>query len=219
MSVGVGFASVFTDALRGEACTIVGMAPEPQIMPVHRWVSTADASDRAVLAHCTGATIDLGCGPGRMAEHLVGRGVVVLGVDLVPEAVEQTRARGVRALQADMFGPLPGEGRWSTALLADGNVGVGGDPLRLLRRVRGLIAVGGRIVVDLAPPGTGLQVHTVRLRTGDRQSRPFPWAVLGVDALASVAASAGLEVDAVHDHDGRWVALLSRGPEEPACLA
>ncbi|MEP7765851.1 methyltransferase domain-containing protein [Sanguibacter sp. 25GB23B1] len=215
MSVGVGLASVFTDALRGEVCTIVGMAAEPEPVPVHRWASIADASDRAILAHCTGPTIDLGCGPGRMAEHLAGRGVDVLGVDVVPEAVAQTRARGVRAVQADMFGSLPGEGRWSSALLADGNVGIGGDPSRLLRRAGNLLAAGGRVVVDIAPPGTGLQIHTVRLRMGGRQSRPFPWAVLGVDALPSVAASAGLVVDAVHDHEGRWVALLSRTSEEP----
>ena len=36
--------------------------------------------------------------------------------------------RGATVLQRDIFGPLPGEGRWGTALLFDGNVGIGGDP-------------------------------------------------------------------------------------------
>ena len=30
--------------------------------------------------------------------------------------------------------PMPGEGRWDTVLLADGNIGIGGAPVALLRR-------------------------------------------------------------------------------------
>ena len=41
--------------------------------------------------------------------------------------------RGGAALRRDVFAPLPGEGRWYTALLADGNVGIGGDPVALLQ--------------------------------------------------------------------------------------
>ena len=88
-----------------------------------------------MLAHCVGPTLDVGCGPGRMSAHLAGRGRCVLGIDVVREAVDQTRARGVSALLRDVFAPLPGEGRWDTALLADGNIGIGGDPVALLRRV------------------------------------------------------------------------------------
>ncbi len=61
-----------------------------------------------------------------------------------------------------MFAPLPGEGRWGTALLADGNIGIGGDPVALLRRLREVLDPRGRIVVELAAPGTEPQ-----LRLGD----------------------------------------------------
>ncbi|QTE31012.1 methyltransferase domain-containing protein [Pengzhenrongella sicca] len=218
MTADVHFAAVFTAALQGEPCTIVGLGDQPQLIPAPRWRGAADAGDRAVLAQCTGSTIDLGCGPGRMAEHLAARGQTVLGVDLMPEAVAQTRARGVRAVRRDLFGPLPGEGHWGCALLADGNIGIGGDPVLLLRRARGLVAVGGVIVVDLAPPGAGLRVHTVHLRTGARRSRSFPWAVVGADAIGTVARAVGLDLDGLHEHEGRWFAVLRRTGGDPTCL-
>jgi SAM-dependent methyltransferase len=210
---------VFAAALGGERCWLSGLATTPQPLPVGRWCGEADLSDRAVLARCLSPTIDLGCGPGRMTAQLARDGVAVLGVDVVPEAVRRARARGVEVLHADLFGRLPGEGTWSSALLADGNIGIGGDPVRLLRRVRRLLAPEGRVVVDLAPPGSGLRVGMVRLRVAGRESRGFPWAVLGVDAVADVASSAGLEVAALHEYDGRWFAVLA-GPEVPdPCLS
>lgn len=219
MTADVHFAAVFTAALQGEPCTIEGLDDQPRPIPTRRWRGTADAGDRAVLAHCSGPTIDLGCGPGRMAEHLAARGQTVLGVDLMPEAITQTRARGVPAIRRDLFGPLPGEGSWGCALLADGNIGIGGDPVLLLRRARGLVVVGGVIVVDVAPPGAGLRLHTLHLRAGARRSRPFPWAVVGADAIGTVATAAGLDLDGLHEHHGRWFAVLRRGGGDPTCLS
>ena len=132
-------------------------------LALHRWDRPVDASDQAVLAHCVGPTIDVGCGPGRMSAHLSRMGRLALGVDLVRDAVHQAVERGATALHRDVFAPLPGEGRWQTALLADGNVGIGGDPVALLRRLRAVISEDGRVVVDLTPPGTGLTTGWVRL--------------------------------------------------------
>jgi SAM-dependent methyltransferase len=113
------------------------------------WKAAADVGDLALLGHCVGATLHVGCGPGRMSQTLAAQGAGVMGIDVVPEAVRQTRAGGACALVRDVFGPLPGEGRWDTALLADGNVGIGGDPVMLMRRVRDLLAPGGRAVVEV----------------------------------------------------------------------
>lgn len=210
---------VFTEALGGKPCTVTGLGTAHRSVPVARWCGVADRSDRAVLAHCRSSTIDLGCGPGRMAEQLARDGISVLGVDVAPGAVRRARARGVEALQRDLFAPLPDERGWSSALLADGNIGIGGDPVRLLRRVRRLLAPEGTVVVDLAPPGTGLRVGHARLRLADRTSPPFPWAVLGADAVLDVAGGAGLEVAGLHDHDGRWYAVLARKGVPPRCLS
>jgi SAM-dependent methyltransferase len=204
-------ARVYAEALRGDPCHVVGLHDEPAPLPVRHWRRTADASDRALLAHCVGTVIDIGCGPGRMSEHLQKRGRPVLAVDVVAEAVSQARARGVLALRRDVFRPLPGEGRWDTALLADGNIGIGGDPAALLARVRELLAPSGRVVADLAPPGHGIRCRRVRLAGARGSSEPFAWAVVGADAVAVPAREAGLRVAATHEYDGRWFAVLAAG--------
>jgi len=201
---------VYAAALRGEPCLAHGLGSVPHILPLACWSNPADGTDRALLAHCTGATLDIGCGPGRMTQHLAQRGLRVLGIDVVDEAVRQARARGVGALVRDVFGPLPGEGRWDTALLADGNIGIGGDPRRLLRRVAELLSPRGRVVLDIAAPGSGLRTVNVTLECGGRRSGPFPWAVVGPEAPATLAAQLGFWVTLTDRVGSRWFAVLDR---------
>ncbi len=205
------FTDVYSSALRGELCQVVGLGAGPRPLPVATWNRAADLGDAALLDLCVGPTLDIGCGPGRMTQYLAERGHPVLGIDVVPEAVFQTRDRGVAAMLRDVFAPLPGEGRWQTALLADGNVGIGGDPHALLSRVADLIGPEGRVVVDLAAPGTGVETRTVRLETPSQSCRPFRWSVVGVDAIGAVARGARLDVLSLESHDERWFAVLTKG--------
>ncbi len=136
----------------------------------------------------------------------------MLGVDVVGEAVDQTVARGVAALCRDVFDSLPGEGRWQTALLADGNVGIGGDPVALLRRARDLVAADGRVVVEVAPPGVRPRSEWAALECAGLRSAPFRWATVGTDDIAGLAAAAGLGSAEVHRvGEQRWCAVLRRG--------
>jgi hypothetical protein len=117
--------------------------------------------------------------------------------------------------QADVFAPLPaglpGAGRWAHALLADGNVGIGGRPDRLLGRVRELLAPGGRVHVELDPGADdGVTTRKVRLHVGGRHSTPFRWATVGLDAIGAVAGQAGLQLVGIDSHAGRHVAVLMR---------
>ncbi len=202
------FAQVFTAALRGDDCQVIGLGDPPAPLPIGEWRRAADAGDRALLEQCVGSTIDIGCGPGRMSRHLMDQGHGVLAIDVVDEAVQQARDRGVAALCRNVFSVLPGEGRWETALLADGNIGIGGDPMALLARACELIAPEGRVVVDLAEPGVGLLTRWATIRTAQASSRPFPWSIVGVDAVAGLAAEVGLGV--LHAHRAR--PPLVRGP-------
>ncbi len=104
-------------------------------LDVRRWLAGADAADETVLTRCESPVIDIGCGPGRLVTSLSRRGMAALGVDIAETAVALTRGQGMPALLRSVFHDLPGEGRWPTALLIDGNIGIGGDPLRLLNRV------------------------------------------------------------------------------------
>lgn len=205
-------ATLFARALRGELCEVVGSDGSARPLPLARWVGPATAADRAVLAHCRGRTLDVGCGPGRMAEALAARGLPVAGIDVVPAAVALTRARGAAAWVADVLDPALPAGCWDTVLLADGNLGIGGDPVRLLRRVRGLLAAGGRVVVDLAPYGAGLTHDLLRLRTPTGVSARFPWVEVGAEALDGPAGAAGLVVAARHHRRGRWWAVVEVAP-------
>ena len=199
---------VFASALRGQPCLVWDADECRGLLPVEAWLKEADQVDQEVLALCQGPTVDIGCGPGRMAQALARRGRAVLGIDVVPEAVAISLRRGVSALLRDVFGPIPGEGRWETALLADGNIGIGGDPVALLERTRDLVRPGGRVVVEVAPPGTGVVTRHISIETEIGRSDVFPWTLVGADAIEAVALAAGLRLRSQERFGDRWCAVL-----------
>ena len=182
-------------------------------LDVSRWAAEAGDVEQRRLAGLDGPVLDIGCGPGRLVVALAERGVPVLGVDASPVAVGLAVERNAAALVRSVFDPLPGTGRWRSALLFDGNIGIGGNPDRLLGRVAELLAVGGRAVVETAPPGAGFERFSARVERGDTASPWFPWARVGADALARRAPRTGFEVDDLIEDEGRWFAELVRGPK------
>lgn len=185
------------------------LAGEPLVLDLRRWDVPASAEERSLLATVRGPVIDVGCGPGRVVETLTDRGVVALGVDLSPSAIALGRRRGAAVIRRNVFRRLPGEGRWATVLLFDGNVGIGGDPTRLLGRCQQLTGGRGRVVAEVGPPGPGWCRTTARLEVDGRRSPEFAWAVVGVDAIAHVAGPAGLRVSATRTTcTGRWFAFM-----------
>ncbi|WP_052395271.1 hypothetical protein [Kutzneria sp. 744] len=109
-----------------------------------------------------------------------------------------------------MFDRIPGEGRWRHVLLADGNIGIGGDPVALLRRARELLRPGGSVLTELDPPGTGLRRQQVRLSSVDSSGGWFDWARLGPDGLERTATDAGMDIRWLEERGGRWFAELQR---------
>lgn len=173
-------------------------------LPLRDWCGGTIAGDAALLSRCTGPTLDVGCGPGRITEALTLRRIPALGIDIAAEAVRQCLDRGAAALHRDIFDPIPGEGRWRHVILADGNLGIGGQPRRLLRRIRQLIGAGGSVICETLPPGAPLRRHTLRLEQGDRCSDWFPWAQGGADAIAQLGPTVGLHLSYVWTGAGRW---------------
>jgi len=103
-------------------------------------------------------------------------------------------------------------------ILADGNIGIGGDPAALLRRAAELLAPKGRALVELEPPGSPLRREQVRLCHDGLSSAWFPWAFVGADHIEDVARDAGLGEVETWTVEGRWFASVSRSrpsPEEP----
>ncbi len=195
----------------------VGLAPSTQlcgqdgtVIPLHvdSWSAPADEVERRCLEAVIGPVLDIGCGPGRLVVALAERGVPTLGVDASPVAVGQAVERRAAALVRSVFDPMPGMGRWRTALLFDGNIGIGGDPLRLLRRTAELLGHGGHVLVETGPPGIGLHRFQARVECGETASDWFPWAQVGADVVEALAAEAGLELVSLEVDEGRWFADL-----------
>jgi SAM-dependent methyltransferase len=176
---------------------------------VAAWCQPRRPGDAGLLDRCAGPTLDVGCGPGRLAGALAERGRVALGIDVSAEAVRQTRRRGAAALHRCVFSPLPAEGRWKHVLLADGNIGIGGDPTRLLRRCRALAARDGDVFVEVDHPGEPSWTAHVALTDGTRTSAPFAWAAVAVDDLAELAATAAMTVLETWTEADRWFARLT----------
>ena len=196
-------------AFAGRSCQLVDQAGIPRPMALRRWTGPVDATDRArLLERCRRRTIDVGCGPGRLVAGLAALDLPALGIDISLEAVRQARRRGALAIRRDVFATVPGEGRWDCALLADGNIGIGGRPERLMRRIRRILRPGGHVVVELAAEGTDVVHHRWRLRVGGRLTPTFDWAVVGLDAIERVASDAGFVVEDTASTDGRHAAVL-----------
>jgi SAM-dependent methyltransferase len=176
--------------------------------PVARYVAGADPIEHELLSSVQGPVLDVGCGPGRHLSVLTGRGLFALGVDLSPVAVSLARQRGARAMVADVFDELPGAGGWRTALLLDGNIGIGGDPVRLLCRLRSLLCGGGTVLLELEPPEAVSSVGRARIEHGPECSDWFAWARVSARGVGPIAARAEMTVEQEWSCGERWFARL-----------
>lgn len=179
-------------------------------MDVSRWNANADAADFSLLRSVTGPVIDIGCGPGRMVRAAAEVGHAALGIDVSPTAIEIATEAGLNVLLRSVFEPLPDEGRWQTALLVDGNIGIGGDVRAMLTRCRELLADDGEIVVETHSDRAWDRTYTARLvDSHGRESASFPWAEVGIDVLLRRAATVGLAPRRAWELDGRSFCRLT----------
>ena len=187
----------------------------PLLLELARWRAEADVADQLVVARCEPPVVDLGCGPGRMVRALHESGRAALGIDMSSVAVAQSRAGGGLALRRAIAEPLPAEGRWGTALLLDGNIGIGGNIYDLLDRCRGLVAPGGLIICEVDNDPDRNDTERVRLSTDLAESAPFAWARVGTRAVQRAAAPLDLlVVEEWHARSRDFVALRTSRTSE-----
>jgi SAM-dependent methyltransferase len=199
-------------ALAGGELYLRGEDGSRRRLPLERWLAPLHAADRRVLARAGGPVLDVGCGPGRHVSALARQGVLALGVDIAPLAVLHARSLGARAVLGSVFDPIPGADHWRTALLLDGNIGIGGRPRELLRRVGELLGSDGAILCELGAPGSPTRSELVALEDrGGLRSSWFPWARVSVDAAAGLAASQGMRLREQWCDEGRWFAEIGSG--------
>jgi len=200
------------------APSVVLRADAGDLLPLEpaRWHGDPTPIEEDLVAGMSPPVLDVGCGPGRVLLALGRLGIPALGVDTAPGAVGLARRRGLAALHRSVFDRLPGEGRWGTVVLLDGNIGIGGDAVRLLHRCADLLAPGGAIVAEIEPPGCGWRTCLARLERDGEQGPWFHWALVGADAIGPVASAAGLGGCDVWSAGGtdRWFAELRRLPAD-----
>jgi SAM-dependent methyltransferase len=177
----------------------------------HHWLGPLTVEDDAVLARAVPPVLDVGCGPGRHVLALAERGMVVLGIDITPAALDLARRRGAPVLARSVFERIPAAGRWASALLLDGNAGIGGDPATLFARVASLLHPRGTLLVELEPPGTRQDADIVRFDIGGVEGPWFAWTAVVPDDVGTHAAAAGLQIEDVWRTGSRWFGSLRRG--------
>lgn len=210
-----GQAAPYATALRAGRGPLFLRRDDGWLLPleVERWCAGPDDADTSVLRRCEGAVLDIGCGPGRMVAALASRDSRALGIDVSGAAVARTVRAGGTALRRSVFEPLPGEGRWGTALLLDGNIGIGGDPHALLARVHRLLAPDGLLLVETATVDVDERIE-VRVDDGrGTEGEAFPWARLGRPALLRCARRCGWRTAAQWEEGGRRFVALRRRQE------
>ncbi|MGH2736463.1 MAG: class I SAM-dependent methyltransferase [Actinomycetota bacterium] len=179
---------------------------------VSRWIQQPSPAEQALLRLARSPVLDVGCGPGRHVLSLALSGHVALGVDASPVAVELATRRGAPVLLRSIFDRIPGLSRWGSALLLDGNLGIGGDAVQLLARTRELLRVGGLVLCEVDPPGTRTRRVRVQVRSRSGTSQPFPWSIVGAQDLARLASEAGLHQMDLWGEERRWFACLEYRP-------
>jgi SAM-dependent methyltransferase len=176
--------------------------------PTDRWLGVPTDEEDDLLARAVPTVLDVGCGPGRHVAALREGGIPAVGLELDERLVRMARSRGVDVLQGSIFAPLAEEGPWGSALLLDGNIGLGADPVRLVNRVASLVEPGGSILAELSPPATRCEEVMVRIEDDGTAGPWFALGVVGVDALDELVRRAGVDVVDCWGSGQRWFAEL-----------
>jgi SAM-dependent methyltransferase len=173
------------------------------VVDVGRWHRPATFDDHGALGRAIGPVLDIGCGPGRHVGALQARGCEALGIDISPAAVRAARRKGAHAIVASVWDRLPVSGYWQTALLLDGNIGIGGNPVALLEQTLSHLGGAKRIIVELTPGPFAGRV-TVQVTQGASTGPWFRWAVVTPSTIRTVARASGLIIDE------QWTAATGR---------
>jgi SAM-dependent methyltransferase len=191
-------------------------------------------SEQLAMEHVHGRVLDVGCGAGRHALYLQGRGHDVLAMDESPLAADVAMERGVnRTAIVSLARVTHHIGTFETILMLCGGFGLFGSPSgarRMLRRFYKMTSSGARILAEGIDPyvtddpdhlaylernrARGRMPGQTRLRIRYRKLRT-PWFdLLNVsrEEMTEIVAGTGWLVDRIIDENaGEYIAVIARG--------
>ncbi len=165
--------------------------------------ATDAAAIAAVVDHEPRTVLDLGCGEGWLAHALAEKGFDVLGVDAIPELIEQAKTRGKAAFEVAGYQQIVESGlggrRFDLIVVNFALFGEESVPA-LINRLPDLLAPGGALVIQTLHPiiANGDQTYADGWRKGswagfsDAFTDPAPWYFRMIGTWVRMIAAAGL---------------------------
>ncbi|MFH1530076.1 MAG: class I SAM-dependent methyltransferase [Pseudomonadota bacterium] len=199
-------------------------AVEPWDMPVEHFFRSASELppvERTALRLCEGHVLDAGAGSGTHALALEALGHEVTAIDILPDAVEVMRVRGLRDPRVGDIFTFDG-GPYDSVLMLMNGIGIVGDLDgldRIFRALRRLVVPGGQVLfdsTDLAERGGrrgrrgryGGEV-TFTLTYRGKTGPTFPWLFVDSDTLGDAALDNGWSGEVVYQEpDGHYLCRL-----------
>jgi SAM-dependent methyltransferase len=107
---------------------------------------------KKAIRYARGRVLDVGCGAGRHALYLQGKGLNVVGIDNSPLAIKTCKQRGLKNVQLLSINQINTNlGIFDTVLMMGGNFGLFGSfegARRLLKKFDKITSPKGRIIAD-----------------------------------------------------------------------
>ncbi len=185
-----------------------------------RRLATDQAIVDAVLARSPRTAIDVGCGEGWLARALAAQGVQVIGVDVVPALVESARAKGGGDFRVLSYEDIAAGALRERADVVVCNFSLlgGASVDALLAAVPGLLASGGRLIVQTLHPLMAAEPYADGWREGswvgcgEGFGEAAPWYFRTLGGWVSAFERAGLDlrdlVEPLHPHTGRPASVI-----------
>lgn len=208
---------------RAKTLTVMSSMFDDDEMPVDYLFRTTDSMpplERTALEMTRGWTLDVGAGAGCHALALQHDGVNVKAIDVSPLSCEAMRQRGIADVECiNLFDPRL-SGGFDTILMLMNGTGIAGRMSGLgglLRRVAGLLAPGGQILIDSSDlsyvyqdEDGGMDIDLsgkyygevdYQMRYGSIEGEAFDWLYVDFPLLSTIALEAGLDCQLVAEGD------------------